>query len=31
MKGNVLGFANEYDIVVVKKCEFVEIRKQEWK
>ncbi len=28
MKGNVLGFADEYDIVVVKKCEFVEIRKK---
>ena len=26
MRGNVLGFADEYDIVVVKKCEFVEIK-----
>ena len=26
MKGNVLLFSDEYDIVVVKKCEFVEIK-----
>ena len=30
MKGNVLGFAEEYDLVVEKKCKFVEIRKKEW-